>query len=240
MHKQARTQLWISATAPAKATTLSGRPSALQSFLSAHTKQLESRNLDIESPYHAVHLFDEFKVAHIAAETRRYNGSVAALVPRTTFLSPSTGEPVNARDFAGLLQAAADEALRAPIRWEAVLATCRRTFGSHGAKGTIVAFHASHAASMVAWALEIDAPGARFAIEDVTAPVAGVAGPATALQVPTGRFEDPRIAVVGYSGRFPSAASNEMLWELLMAGRDMHREIPADRFDWKAHYDASG
>jgi naphtho-gamma-pyrone polyketide synthase len=56
----------------------------------------------------------------------------------------------------------------------------------------------------------------------------------------TGKFSQSSIAVIGYSGRFPESASNEEFWELLMAGRDVHREIPEDRFDWKAHYDPTG
>lgn len=221
---------------------MSGHPSALQSFLSAHSTELKSRSLNVESPYHAAHLFDESKAAHIAAETRRCHASVASLVPRITCLLPSTGEPVNATDFAGLLQAAADETLRIPIRWEAVLTSCRQEFSNRGAKGTIVAFYASYVASMMASALEKDTPGAQLAVEDVTGSVAGTANTSTPSQMPqpTGRFDDSRIAIVGYSGRFPSAASNELFWELLMAGRDVHREIPTDRFDWKAHYDASG
>lgn len=59
-------------------------------------------------------------------------------------------------------------------------------------------------------------------------------------QKASGRFDHSKIAIIGYSGRFPSAASNEAFWDLLMNGRDVHREIPPDRFDWKSHFDPSG
>lgn len=55
-----------------------------------------------------------------------------------------------------------------------------------------------------------------------------------------GRFSDSSIAIIGYSGRFPDAGSNEEFWDLLRAGKDVHREIPADRFNWKTHYDSTG
>lgn len=58
--------------------------------------------------------------------------------------------------------------------------------------------------------------------------------------MPTGRFEDSKIAIVGFSGRFPDAASNDEFWELLRSGKDTHRTIPKDRFDWEAHFDPSG
>ncbi|PVH92617.1 ketoacyl-synt-domain-containing protein [Periconia macrospinosa] len=55
-----------------------------------------------------------------------------------------------------------------------------------------------------------------------------------------GKFQDSKIAIVGFSGRFPEAASNDELWEVLKAARDCHRTIPEDRYDWEAHYDADG
>ncbi|KAJ5711400.1 hypothetical protein N7488_005556 [Penicillium malachiteum] len=48
-----------------------------------------------------------------------------------------------------------------------------------------------------------------------------------------------KIAIVGYSGRFPGAEDAELLWELLRDGRDVHREVPKERFDIDTHYDAS-
>ncbi|KAJ5725588.1 uncharacterized protein N7483_006945 [Penicillium malachiteum] len=48
-----------------------------------------------------------------------------------------------------------------------------------------------------------------------------------------------KIAIVGYSGRFPGAADAELLWELLRDGRDVHREVPKERFDIDTHYDPS-
>ncbi|KAL2002415.1 hypothetical protein VTN02DRAFT_6839 [Thermoascus thermophilus] len=58
--------------------------------------------------------------------------------------------------------------------------------------------------------------------------------------MPTGRFENSKIAIIGFSGRFPESASNEEFWELLHAGRDVHRTIPEDRFNWKTHFDPAG
>ncbi|KAK4692542.1 hypothetical protein P7C71_g4683, partial [Lecanoromycetidae sp. Uapishka_2] len=51
---------------------------------------------------------------------------------------------------------------------------------------------------------------------------------------------ESKIAIIGYSGRFPDAESNQKFWDLLHAGLDVHREIPEDRFDVKAHFDPSG
>ncbi|KAA8573325.1 hypothetical protein EYC84_003812 [Monilinia fructicola] len=56
----------------------------------------------------------------------------------------------------------------------------------------------------------------------------------------TGRMSESKIAIVGMSGRFPDSADHEAFWSLLEQGLDVHREIPADRFDVKTHVDASG
>lgn len=47
------------------------------------------------------------------------------------------------------------------------------------------------------------------------------------------------IAVVGIAGRFPGAPDLDTYWDNLLAGRDQVREIPPDRWDWRAHHDAS-
>lgn len=48
------------------------------------------------------------------------------------------------------------------------------------------------------------------------------------------------IAIIGMSCRVPGAQNIDQLWELLMEGRDMHREVPSERFDLESHYDPSG
>ncbi|OZJ01940.1 hypothetical protein BZG36_05397 [Bifiguratus adelaidae] len=56
----------------------------------------------------------------------------------------------------------------------------------------------------------------------------------------TGCVTTSKIAIVGMAGRFPGAADHEAFWELLKKGLDVHREVPSDRFDAKAHTDVTG
>lgn len=45
------------------------------------------------------------------------------------------------------------------------------------------------------------------------------------------------IAIVGLSCRFPGGANNpELLWDMLVEGRDGWTDVPADRYNWKAFY----
>jgi len=47
------------------------------------------------------------------------------------------------------------------------------------------------------------------------------------------------IAIVGMSGRFPEARNIHELWMILATGRDVVKEIPPERFDWRK-YDTGG
>ena len=157
----------------------------------------------------------------------------ARQIPRIPLLSSATGKIVNAPNLTSLLRTVAEEALRAPIRWDLVINSCCSLFQQSQTQECIILPFSSNAASMVSTALSKDSD-IKIAIQDVSSshqiPPVG----------PTGRFEHSKIAIIGYSGRFPSADSNEAFWDLLKAGRDVHKEIPPDRFDWKAHYDPTG
>ncbi|KAF3481110.1 polyketide synthase [Arthroderma uncinatum] len=48
------------------------------------------------------------------------------------------------------------------------------------------------------------------------------------------------IAVVGMAGRFPGAETLEELWETIRLGKDLHKPVPADRFDISKYLDSSG
>ncbi|KAK8022725.1 polyketide synthase [Apiospora rasikravindrae] len=50
-----------------------------------------------------------------------------------------------------------------------------------------------------------------------------------------------KIAIVGMSCRMPGGATDtDKFWDLLEQGLDVHRKIPADRFDVESHYDPAG
>jgi acyl transferase domain-containing protein/NAD(P)-dependent dehydrogenase (short-subunit alcohol dehydrogenase family) len=51
---------------------------------------------------------------------------------------------------------------------------------------------------------------------------------------------DADIAVIGLSGRYPKSPNLDALWKNLAAGVDCIEEIPAERWDWKSYYDATG
>ena len=58
------------------------------------------------------------------------------------------------------------------------------------------------------------------------------------LDASEGARREP-IAIVGLGCRFPGAGNPQEFWELLRDGRDAVRDVPADRWDADAYYDAN-
>ena len=44
------------------------------------------------------------------------------------------------------------------------------------------------------------------------------------------------IAIIGMSGRFPGSPNLDVFWENIRVNKDLISEIPASRWDWRAHY----
>lgn len=117
------------------------------------------------------------------------------------------------------------------VDWRPALKSCASLLTQNTGRSCRLVSFPSDIQSAISTALSQEY-GVKVAVEDTPE--------GTSSRRPTGRFEQSRIAIVGYSGRFPSAASNEAFWELLEQGRDVHREIPADRFNWRTHFDETG
>ncbi|WP_394849112.1 SDR family NAD(P)-dependent oxidoreductase [Pendulispora brunnea] len=65
---------------------------------------------------------------------------------------------------------------------------------------------------------------------------APVSVPVEVAAMPTADGTPEPIAIVGMSGRFPDARSVDELWQILVSQKEAVREIPLERFDWRAVY----
>ena len=45
------------------------------------------------------------------------------------------------------------------------------------------------------------------------------------LFVPRSSLSESKIAIIGMAGRYPNAANNEKLWDILKLGLDVHRKV---------------
>ena len=211
--------------------SVSGPPRLLTEFL--QTISSNHSLLPIESPYHAAHLFSKSKVDEIVGPF--HDASLNDYKQHFKVVSAASGEIISSSDFRSLIYGAVSEALLEPLRWDVMassladeLVRCRITvcdvYPVSSRSGSYLSSAVGRLASLKANTVN-SLDGDKLINEPSTA---------------TGKFSQSNIAIIGYSGRFPESASNEEFWELLMAGRDVHRTIPEDRYDWEAHYDPTG
>ncbi|KAF7552262.1 hypothetical protein G7Z17_g4428 [Cylindrodendrum hubeiense] len=143
----------------------------------------------------------------------------------------NSSRPETAKDFKTLLEVAVENSLRGQVRWDRIINATIEHFLVQKIQHCSVLPISSNAFQLLSGALS--RANIEVQVEEVFSP------PKTSPPQ-HGRFSDSKIAIIGYSGRFPESASNEEFWELLKAGKDVHREVPEDRFNWRTHYDPTG
>lgn len=151
-------------------------------------------------------------------------------------MSAAAGTFMAAEDFRGLLRKAVEESLCEQVRWDKICLAISSTLAKiEKLKSCVVMPVVSNAATILSSALQTKSHLHVTILNILNTKVEG-----THTSQAPGKFQDSKIAIVGFSGRFPEAASNDELWQVLMAARDCSRTIPEDRFDWEAHYDPTG
>ncbi|PQE06757.1 polyketide synthase protein [Rutstroemia sp. NJR-2017a BBW] len=222
---------YISAVAPSNV-TISGRPSILKKLQSESS--FKTYSLPINSPYHAPHLFTPSDIDEILGEL--HDERLKTYKPRLPLLSAASGEIITASSLTELLRKAITDSVYEQIRWDEILEYFEGEDFEDMSLETVDIFPVlSNAAQLISTVLNRSTKTA-VSIRDVLNTTTSASEPVR----PTGKFEHSNIAITGFSGRFPEAASNEEFWQLLRDGRDVHRTIPTDRFNWKTHFDASG
>ncbi|KAK3044351.1 polyketide synthase, partial [Coniosporium uncinatum] len=146
--------------------------------------------------------------------------------------SASTGKVHSAANAHELASTILEEVLREPVRWDHLLEEIvSQVTAFSNQECHVLAFGATNVANSLVSALKAGGQSS-VSVKDYTSWADNEAF--------SGRTQNDKIAIVGYSGRFPGAANYDELWDLLQKGLDVHREIPSDRFDAKAHCDPSG
>ena len=159
-------------------------------------------------------------------------------LPRIPIFSTSSGRPFQAASATNLFEQIIREILTQQIQWDSVIQgvlrqahtigasqcqilVCRKSLPIYNllaALKTLPDFNA-YTEEFILW------------IHDKTNENAG--GPRGPMQ--------SKIAIVGMSCRMPGGATDtEKFWDLLESGLDVHRKIPADRFDVDSHFDPDG
>ena len=158
--------------------------------------------------------------------------------PRIPIHSTSTGRPFPATNAIDLFEHIIREILTQAIQWDSVIqGVMERAHDLAASRCQVLVFRISlpiHDLTAALKKLPNFEPSTEELIpwihEKTTTDEGGPRGP---LQ--------SKIAIVGMSCRMPGGATDtEKFWELLESGLDVHRKIPADRFDVDSHYDPTG
>jgi iterative type I PKS product template protein len=211
---------------------ISGPPSTIKQLFELEAFSGKKRTaLPVYGPYHAPHIYHSADIAGILdcgiEDTLRYQR------PRLPFHSASTGKCHKATDSLELAEAALHDILLEPVRRDELLNECvAEVMAFNNTECIIHPIGITSATGSLVAALKAGG------LPSVT--VADHKSWLSKSEESKGRTQHDKIAIVGMAGRFPSADSDEKLWELLMQGLDVHREVPPDRFDAQAHCDPSG
>ena len=235
----ASSKIFISA--PSKTSvTVSGPPSRLKSLFRVNDYFRDSKFITLPvygGLCHAGHIYSD---RHVQAVTQI--SSVESLSskfpPSVPVISTSTGQPYIATNAQELFELVVAELLTQPIRWEQVVeGTIQHANNLYASECHLLTFRSSHLLDDLTSALKSTSEGFKVSTEDL---IPWITEKSADQEAPRGTNQS-KIAIVGMSCRMPGGAtSTEKFWDLLEAGLDVHRKIPADRFDVETHYDPAG
>ncbi|KAE9364958.1 putative polyketide synthase [Stipitochalara longipes BDJ] len=232
-------KVFISALS-ATSVTVSGPPARLKAMF--RTAHFFHNHKFIALPVygglcHAKHIYSSKHVQQIV-RTRSMELLNSKFFPRHPIYSTSTGKRFPATTATELFENIITEILTEPIQWERVIQGIAHLAQEMGASQCqIVVFRISLPIHDLSAALK-NIPGLDTSRKEIIQWVhdkspSDEGGPRGPLQ--------SKIAIVGMSCRMPGGATDtEKFWELLENGLDVHRRIPADRFDVDSHWDPAG
>ena len=145
---------------------------------------------------------------------------LASAEPQVPILSASSGTIYAATTMIGLLERVVADILVNPIDFNMILQECVSKMSMIEGECRVVPIGPTNAASTVVSALQTRTKTKTSLLDhQFRQSPPGNLG--------TGSLRNSKIAIVGMSGRFPGGSDVEGLWEVLMKGLDMHKEVDA-------------
>ena len=135
-------------------------------------------------------------------------------------------------DFASLMADAVEQILLHPIKWNALLGSLQNCIQRKNPDSFTVVPIGTTADQLIFTALR----QTQFAslLDPVPRKATLPKDPSSVSP------QKPKLAIVGMSGRFPGAKDNEMFWDVLYQGLDMHKPVPDFHWNAKTHVDPTG
>ncbi|KAI0008778.1 polyketide synthetase PksP [Xylariaceae sp. FL0662B] len=210
--------------------TVSGPPAQLRNFFSKHP-DLKSVKVPVNGLFHSSRLY---AIADLGSILGTVRADSRKRIARLDILSNSDGQKISSGSCEALLQTAVWEILSKQLRWDLIVENATATLAQLEISEAVILPFASASAQGLAAAFRQSGIKAVKLLDTAAQSRIGTNS--------TGEHSSNRskIAIIGFSGRFPEADDNEAFWQLLVSGLDVHREIPKDRFDAWAYLDPTG
>ncbi|KFA54249.1 hypothetical protein S40293_07813 [Stachybotrys chartarum IBT 40293] len=248
VHTRERTpeasKIFISAV-NASSVTISGSPARLRALLRVNDFFRDRKSFPLAvygGLCHAEHIYNRDHVRTIVhTPTMAQMDKDSRFSPYLPVYSTGKGKPYPAESASSLFEHIIEEILTQVIRWDSVIEGLIHQAQSTGADSCeLVVFRMSLPINDFKAALKKLSGVEVFSQELVPWVQQDVQDTPNTYTEPQGPAQS-KIAIVGMSCRMPGGATDtEKFWQLLESGLDVHRKIPADRFDVASHYDPEG
>ncbi|PLB48450.1 conidial pigment polyketide synthase PksP/Alb1 [Aspergillus steynii IBT 23096] len=216
--------------------TISGPPRVLgllrhsENFAKVHPRQIS-----VFAPYHAPHLFTKVDIEGILSTTPEgVWGRYGAALP---VVSSTTGKLVEGDNLRRRLEAALVQILLEPVQWNQLTQGVASVVSSSGASQFTTSPVGTNADAALGAALNSTAGLSNGIVPERVPQTTDVESDTSKPAGSTGRS---KIAIVGMSGRYPSADNNEEFWDLIFRGLDVHKVVPDLHWSAKTHVDPTG
>ncbi|KAK7938118.1 polyketide synthase [Apiospora aurea] len=214
--------------------SIGGPPKTLEALFSESDGFKKTKNVAMKKIQGMWHTDRVYGTEHVGPIIPEFDSARALHIP---LISPVSGEPFQKTEVGPLLEQIMEEILTERVRWDLIIDTVFKQLKQMAPESAqLVSIQPSHYNHNLVerWRAELpDAAVSDFALMPA------------ALDLPLGTSpprdtKSSKIAVVGLACRFPGADSTDAFWARLMRGDDMHRPVPADRFDVATHVDPTG
>lgn len=202
---------------------IGGSPALLRELVDTH--HLKASYLPVHAPFYGSAIFSDRDVDRLV---RSFPPTLSDASPKFTLLSGLNGKTVPSQTLHSLLAMAVKAILQEQLATDEVLSSIKDTVLPDTAKPcTIISIGTNMGSKLVAMIQESGV--AEVTYLENKAILNQTAGSQPARQ--------QKLAITGFSGRFPGAENVHEFWDLLHRGVDTCSETPPSRWDVKTHVD---
>ncbi|KAK4227269.1 hypothetical protein QBC38DRAFT_499531 [Podospora fimiseda] len=194
--------------------TVSGPPSSLAQLVRfSESKGLATKRLSIYGPYHAPHLFSDVDAQNILLGLTSNNG-----LQQVPLLSKMRSINLYGIHFAG------------PLSWRTF-----KWFFTRFSPGNLSIVPIGTNADQSIYGF-LKQTGLRHLVPSNyhERPISRAV-----LSPDSSTPRNPKLAIIGMSGRFPDAKDNDAFWNILYNGLDVHKPVPQLHWDARTHVDTT-